>query len=67
MIANYIDELIMISVGLWMTAVGFGFLQLPTQTQTGQQTWLENLAKHFKWMGPLLMVIAIVLAIASPS
>ena len=67
MIANYIDEFIMFCVGLWMTGVGFGLLQSPFQAQPGQQPWWLQVAKHFKWMGPLLILIAIVLAFAAPS
>ncbi|TIP28599.1 MAG: hypothetical protein E5X67_10195 [Mesorhizobium sp.] len=67
MIAAYIDEFIMFCVGLWMSAIGFGFLQTPNQTQAGQRAWLARLPSHFKWMGPLLLIIAIVLAIASPT
>ncbi|RWK36731.1 hypothetical protein [Mesorhizobium sp.] len=67
MIAAYIDEFIMFCVGLWMSAIGFGFLQTPNQPQAGQRAWLARLPSHFKWMGPLLLIIAIVLAIASPT
>jgi hypothetical protein len=66
-IADYIDEFIMFCVGLWMTGVGFGLLQSPFQAQPGQQPWWLQVAKHFKWMGPLLILIAIVLAFAAPS
>ncbi|CAN7573850.1 hypothetical protein HW571_05360 [Agrobacterium genomosp. 3] len=60
MIAAYIDEFIMFCAGLWMTAVGFGHLRLsknPTQQLP--------VVRHFKWMGPLLLAIAIILAAAS--
>jgi hypothetical protein len=68
MIAAYIDEFIMICVGLWMSGVGFGRLQNPFQLQAGQhQSWLANLVPHFKWMGPLLIAIAIFLAVAEPA
>ena len=67
MVANYIDEFIMFCVGLWMTGVGFGLLQSPFQARPGQQPWVLQVAKHFKWMGPLLILIAIVLAFAAPS
>jgi hypothetical protein len=66
-VANYIDEFIMFCVGLWMTGVGFGLLQSPFQARSGQQPWLLQVARHFKWMGPLLILIAIVLAFAAPS
>lgn len=64
MIAAYIDEFIMFCAGLWMTAVGFGRLPLPGNPAS-QPSWVPTVAGHFKWMGPLLLVIAIILAIAS--
>lgn len=66
-IAAYIDEFIMFCAGLWMAAVGFGYLSFPTPNQGAQNAWLANLVGHFRWMGPLLLAIAIVLAIASPA
>ncbi|RWP23992.1 hypothetical protein [Mesorhizobium sp.] len=67
MIAAYIDEFIMFCAGLWMSGVGYGFLHLPNQSQVGQQAWWAQIPRHFKWMGPLLLIIAIVLAVAAPS
>lgn len=62
MLAAYI-EIIMACAAVWMTAVGFGYIAFPVPPQ---QAWLDNLVKHFKWMGPLLMLIAIVLGALSP-
>lgn len=67
MVANYIDEFIMVCAGLWMSGVGFGFFHSPVQNQAGQQAWLAHLVAHFKWMGPLLLIIAIALAVAAPA
>jgi hypothetical protein len=64
MIAAYIDEFIMFCAGLWMTVVGLGWLPLPGNA-ANQPPWVAMLAGHFKWMGPLLLAIAIALAIAS--
>jgi len=64
-IADYIDEFIMICAGLWMTGIGFGFLAFPAEAKPGQHAWWIHLVGHFKWMGPLFMLIAIVLAVAS--
>jgi hypothetical protein len=64
MIAEYVDQFIMFCAGLWMSGVGFGLLAFPAQTKPGQPAWWEQLVGHFKWMGPLLVAIAIVLAIA---
>jgi hypothetical protein len=67
MVAAYIDEFIMICVGIWMSGVGYGFLQMPSQPQAGPQPWWAQIPRHFKWMGPLLVVIAVVLAVAEPA
>ncbi|WP_448116861.1 hypothetical protein [Mesorhizobium amorphae] len=64
MIADYIDQFIMFCAGLWMSCVGFGLLAFPIQANSGRPGWLEHLVRHFRWMGPLLVVIAIVLAVA---
>ncbi|CAA0112700.1 Uncharacterised protein [Starkeya nomas] len=64
MIAAYIDEFIMFCAALWMTSVGFGYLPLPGGAAS-QSRWVKPLAGHFKWMGPLLLAIAVALAIAS--
>ncbi len=64
MIAAYIDEFIMFCAGLWMTAVGFGYLPLRGNAAS-QPHWVTTVAGHFKWMGPLLLAIAIALAMAS--
>lgn len=60
MIAAYIDEFIMFCAGLWMTCVGFGYLPL-SKNRASQ----PPVVRHFRWMGPLLIVIAAVLAVAS--
>jgi hypothetical protein len=69
MIADYFDEFIMLCVGLWTAGVGFGFLPFPgrTEAKPGQQAWWVHVVPHFRWMGPLLMAIAVVLAVASPA
>ncbi|NTA40308.1 hypothetical protein [Agrobacterium salinitolerans] len=60
MIATYIDEFIMFCAGLWMAFVGFGYLSLsrnPAHESPG--------VHHFRWMGPLLLLIALILAVAA--
>ncbi|WID99273.1 hypothetical protein QO058_14125 [Bosea vestrisii] len=64
MIAAYIDEFIMFCAGLWMTAIGLGYLSLPGNAAT-RPPWVTTLTGHFNWMGPLLLAIAVALAIAS--
>jgi len=64
MIADHIDAIIMFGVGLWMTAIGLGYLILPGNPAT-QPGWVAAIAGHFRWMGPMLVVIALILAIAS--
>ncbi|MBA5800455.1 MULTISPECIES: hypothetical protein [Rhizobium] len=60
MIATYIDEFIMLCAGLWMTFVGFGYLSL-----SRNPAHKSPVVRHFRWMGPLLLFIAIILAVAS--
>ena len=62
MLADYIDEIIMLAAGAWMTLVGFGYLQLPTGSGVAPP-WVQTLAGHFNWMGPLLVAIALLLAV----
>ncbi|GAA2820251.1 hypothetical protein [Aminobacter aminovorans] len=47
-----------------MAAVAYGYVDLPMPPN---QPWLGNLVRQFKWMGPLLMLIAIILAVAAPA
>ena len=63
-IVAYIDEFIMFCGGLWMTAAGLDHLPLPGNA-ANRSPWVTTLVSHFKWMGPLLLAIAIALAIAS--
>ncbi|MFJ1312158.1 hypothetical protein [Agrobacterium sp. P15N1-A] len=60
MIAAFIDEFIMLCAGLWMTSVGVSYPPL-SKTPANRLP----MVRHFKWMGPLLLVIAAVLAAAS--
>jgi len=55
----YIDQLIMFCAGVWMTAAGFGYLD------TGvRQDWLAQTVRQFRWAGPLLIGISLVLFFA---
>lgn len=56
---DYIDQVIMFCAGLWMTAAGFGYVQTNTRIP-----WVTKLTGHFRWMGPLLIVIAVILVFA---
>lgn len=56
----YIDQFIMFCGGVWMTVAGFGYVDLGVR-----QEWLKQLVRHFRWMGPLLIVISIILLFAS--
>ncbi len=63
MLANYIDEIIMFCVGLWATATGFGYLAMPAKDPLAQQQWRLRFGTALKWIGPLLLVISIALAV----
>lgn len=42
-----------------MTVVGFRYLSFPTPDQSAKNAWLADLVNHCRWMGQLLLVIAI--------
>jgi hypothetical protein len=58
-VADQIDQIIMFCAGIWLTAMGFGYVTISTQ-----QAWRAKFVRHFRWMGPLLILISIVLALA---
>jgi len=64
MLANYIDEIIMFCVGAWATATGFGYLQAPVKDPIARQQWQARFGKILKWIGPILLVIAIALVVS---
>lgn len=61
-LVSQIDQIIMFCAGIWVTAAGFGY-----DRSNGRQGSLAQLIPHFRWMGPLLMVISLVLAFAKAS
>lgn len=63
MLAAYIDEIIMFFAGAWATAVGFGYLSA-SKDPIAEGQWRARFGKHLKWIGPLLLGIATVLAVA---
>jgi hypothetical protein len=44
-----------------------GFSRARFSRARDPQPWWMTVASHFKWMGPLLIAIAVVLAIAEPA
>jgi hypothetical protein len=58
-----IDALIMLAVGIYVSAVGFGFVPAPGQSNPNAPAWARAAIKHFVWLGPLLVIIAIFLAV----
>jgi hypothetical protein len=62
MLAQYIDSIIMLLVGAYACAVGFGAMPAPSKDPIAGQQWLARYGKLFKIIGPLLIVIALLLA-----
>jgi hypothetical protein len=58
-IVAQIDQIFMFCVGIWMTAAGFGYVMA-----NPQPAWRAKLIRHFGWMGPLLLLLAVLLAVA---
>jgi membrane protein DedA with SNARE-associated domain len=62
MLAQYIDSIIMFAAGAYATAVVFGRLAPPTKDVAAGQQWLARHGKWLKIVGPMLMLIALILA-----
>ena len=62
MLAAYIDSIIMFAVGAYATAVAFGRLPPPTKDAAAGQQWLARYGTWFRILGPMLILIALVLA-----
>jgi hypothetical protein len=63
MLAQYIDSIIMLFVGAYACAVGFGAMPPPpSRDPVAGQHWLARYGKLFRIIGPLLVVLALVLA-----
>jgi hypothetical protein len=63
MLAQYIDSIIMLFVGAYACAVGFGAMAPPpARDPVAGQRWLARYGKLFRIIGPLLVVLALVLA-----
>lgn len=61
MLAKHIDSLVMLAVGLWTTAAGFRIVALDGEGRSAYIRWFK---RNARWMGPALVVIALVLLVA---
>lgn len=65
MLAQYIDSIITLLVGAYACAVGYGAMAPPpARDPAAGQQWLARYGKLFRIIGPLLIVIALILAAA---
>jgi hypothetical protein len=64
MLADYIDSIIMLFVGIYACAVGFGAVPAPSREPAAGQQWLARYGKLFRIVGPLLIVISLILGAA---
>jgi hypothetical protein len=62
MVADYIDSIIMLGVGAYATAVAFGGLPPPTKDVAAGQQWLTRHGRWLRFVGPMLILIALILA-----
>jgi len=62
MLADYIDSIFMLLVGAYACAVGFGALPAPSKDPAAGPQWFARYGKMFRIIGPLLIVIALILA-----
>jgi hypothetical protein len=60
--AAYIDSILMFAVGAYAAAVAFGRLPPPTKDVATGQQWLARYGNWLRIIGPMLMLIAAILA-----
>ena len=63
-VAAYIDQIIMCLVGAWATGVGYGLLPMPGKDEAAKAQWRSRFGKLLQVIGPLLIAIALILALA---
>jgi len=51
----------MLCVGAWATAIGFGVIPPIGKDSLAQQDWFNRFGKHFKYLGPVMLICAIAL------
>ena len=61
--ALYIDQTIMFLVGAYATGVGFGWVSSPAKGPAAAD-WQRRYGRLFKFLGPVLLVISVALALA---
>lgn len=61
--ARYIDQIIMLIVGIYTTGVGFGWFPSPAKGPKAA-AWQHRYGRLFKLLGPALILIAVGLAVA---
>jgi hypothetical protein len=59
--ARYVDQLIMLLVGVYASGVGFGWFPSPAKGPKAAD-WNTRFGRYFKIIGPLLVLIALALA-----
>jgi hypothetical protein len=64
MLADYIDSILMLLVGIYSCAVGFGAMPAPSRDPVAGQQWLARYGKLFRIVGPLLILSALILGAA---
>lgn len=64
-LAAYIDKLFTLVAGIWVTVTGFREPKLPAE-DGWRRTMIVKMTPHFRWMGPLLIIVALVQMLAVP-
>ena len=64
MLADYIDEIIMFLRRRMGDGYGFWLSELPVKDPLAQQQWQTRFGTMLKWIGPILLVISVVLAMS---
>jgi hypothetical protein len=62
MLVAYFDSIMMFAVGAYATALAFGQLPPPMKDVAAGLQWRARYGNWFKIIGPMLMLIALILA-----
>ena len=64
-LAAYFDKLITLVAGIWITVTGFRQPVLPPE-DGWRRTLISKMHPHFRWMGPLLIIVALIQIVTVP-
>ncbi|MCG8588239.1 MAG: hypothetical protein MJE66_03035 [Proteobacteria bacterium] len=58
---QYVDGIIPLLAGIWMTAVGYRYIAPPGRDASDREAWLRRFGGWFRVGGPALILISVLL------